>query len=245
MKSFLRWSVVSLLLIAVLSFFGYLLIIYGVIRLNYPSRLLYPVHGIDVSHHQGEIDWGEVKAGGYDFVIMKATEGGDWKDTKFQKYFLEAKQGGLTVGAYHYYSFCKDPMLQANHFINVVGDLSGCLPPAIDLEFDKNCNGALPVEDFQKSLNVFLNRLEEYYQVKPIIYCNEEFYFKYLDIPDFVQCRFWIRNIISQPDLKGEMWDFWQYTGKGSVPGVKGMVDLNVFSGRTFQFNELILKKES
>ncbi|CAG5083480.1 glycoside hydrolase family 25 protein [Parvicella tangerina] len=241
MKSLLRWFIAISFGVSLIALIGYLLVVYGVIRMNYPSKIIYPVQGIDVSHHQGEIDFEQVKMDGWDFVIMKSTEGGDWKDTRFNSYYKDARKAGLTVGVYHYYSFCTDPIVQVNHFIDVVGDLKGDLPPAIDLEFDNNCNTSIPVQKFRANFKLFLDRLLEHYNVYPIIYCNEAFYEKYLNVKDFEKCLFWVRNIISQPDLAGRMWDFWQYTAKGSVPGINGAVDLNAFSGRRFQFEELIL----
>lgn len=218
-----------------------MLVVFGVIRMNYPSRIIYPVQGIDISHHQGDVDFEAVCAEGWDFVIMKSTEGGDWRDTKYVDYFEQAQKNGLVVGVYHYYSFCKDPIEQAEHFINVAGNLSGCLPPAVDLEFDNNCNGSIPVKDFQDSFMLYLDQIKSEYGVFPIVYCNEEFYFKYLAIKEFEDCYFWVRNIVGQPDLNGVGWTFWQYTAKGKVKGVKGFVDLNAFAGRRFEFEELIL----
>jgi lysozyme len=241
MKSVLRWSGLLLVGVGLIAFVGYLLVVYGVIRMNYPSRIIYPVQGIDVSHHQGEVDFEQVAGDGWDFVIMKATEGGDWKDTRFQTYYKEAAAAGLTVGVYHYYSFCTDPQIQANHFIEVAGNLSGNLPPAIDLEFDKNCNGAVPVPIFQAGFQLFLDAMVKEYGVYPIVYCNEDFYFKYLDAEAFEDCLFWIRDIVSQPDLSGKAWSFWQYTATGQVSGIQGPVDLNAYSGRRFEFKELLL----
>lgn len=241
MRAFVKWVVVLSVGLTTIALVGYLLVVYGVIRLNYPSRILYPVHGVDVSHHQGEIDWELVKDDGYDFAIIKATEGGDWKDTKYSQNVLSARENDVVVCSYHYYSFCKDPVLQANHFISVIGDLSGSLPPAIDIEFDQNCNGALPVLEFRKNLLKFVAVIVEEYGVYPIIYCNEDFFFKYLDAKEFLDCDFWIRNVVSQPDLNGKMWSFWQYTAKGKVSGITGLTDLNVYSGRTSDFEELII----
>lgn len=228
--------------LVLIALIGYLLVVYGVIRMNYPSKLIYPVLGIDISHHQGDVDFNKVAADGWDFVIMKSTEGGDWKDTRFSTYYQDAMNAGLTVGVYHYYSFCTDPLEQAEHYIAVTGDLKGNLPPAIDLEFDNNCNGAIAKEEFRVGLNVFIQRLFQEYGQYPIIYCNEAFYSNYLDVKDFDSCLFWIRNVVSQPDIGNQKWSFWQYTAKGLVSGIDGSVDLNAFNGRHFEFEELLLE---
>lgn len=242
MKSFLRWVFVVLSLVGGLALIGYMLVVYGVIRMNYPSRIIYPIQGIDVSHHQGDINWEAVEDGGWDFVIMKATEGGDWKDTKFLTYYPRATEAGLTVGVYHYYSFCSDPMEQAYHYISVAGDLHGNLRPVVDVEFDKNCNGAVPVADFQEGFKLFVKKIVDHYQVYPIVYCNEQFYNKYLNHEAFKDCVFWVRNIVRQPDLNGVGWSFWQYTASGRIKGIDGPVDLNAFNGDQVAFDQLLIE---
>ncbi|AQT43495.1 lysozyme [Bartonella apihabitans] len=62
----------------------------------------YPVRGIDVSHHQGEIDWHKIKSQNISFAYIKATEGGDFKDPQFKKNWDHALEAGLRVGAYHF-----------------------------------------------------------------------------------------------------------------------------------------------
>jgi lysozyme len=104
---------------------------------NYPSKNKYPVRGIDVSHHQGKIDWLKVKGEEIHFVFIKATEGSSHKDTEFNRNWNGATGAGLIKGAYHYFSFCKPGIEQAQNFINTVPVNSGALPPVIDFEFDR------------------------------------------------------------------------------------------------------------
>ena len=80
----------------------------------------YPIHGFDVSHHQKEIDWKKIPKQKYKFVYLKSTEGGDFKDTKFQEYWLQAREQGFLVGAYHFYRLCRDGSIQAQNFIESV-----------------------------------------------------------------------------------------------------------------------------
>ena len=70
-----------------------------------PKR--YPVHGIDVSRWQGEIDWRSARAAGIAFAYLKATEGGDTFDPMFQSHWDGAKNAGVRHGAYHYFYFCR------------------------------------------------------------------------------------------------------------------------------------------
>lgn len=74
----------------------------GILRFNYPSREKYPIHGIDISHHQGDIDWDVLSQQDIQFVYMKATEGGDWVDPKFRTFWKSALEKELVIGAYHF-----------------------------------------------------------------------------------------------------------------------------------------------
>ena len=99
---------------------------------NYsPDRTIHPLRGIDVSHHQGVVDWGKVAKSDVAFVILKATEGGDYVDDTFARNLAGAKAAGLVVGAYHFFTFCRPGAEQAK----VVPRDRPMLPPAVDIEF--------------------------------------------------------------------------------------------------------------
>ena len=82
-----------------------------------PATITYPIQGFDVSHHQGQIDWKKISPQQYQFVYLKATEGGDYQDDQFQQYWLHAHERGLRIGAYHFYRLCRDGAIQAQNFI--------------------------------------------------------------------------------------------------------------------------------
>ena len=111
----------------------------GWLRFNYPARSDYPVWGLDVSNHQGVIDWRSVPKDKVSFVYIKATEGGDWRDKSFARNWAEARQAGFQVGAYHFFTLCRDALTQARNFMDVVKPHPGMLPPALDLEYGGNC----------------------------------------------------------------------------------------------------------
>src|SRR5262245_12494312 len=77
-----------------------------------PDLARFPVHGIDVSHHQGAIDWAQVKASGQTFAFIKATEGADFRDKRFSENWRQARAEGLVTGAYHYFTFCSPGVAQ-------------------------------------------------------------------------------------------------------------------------------------
>ncbi|HEV7717761.1 MAG TPA: GH25 family lysozyme, partial [Arsenicitalea sp.] len=104
-----------------------------------PDRLKYPVRGIDVSHHQGKIDWPGVAVTGVSFAYIKASEGGDHVDTAFGPNWSGARSVGITVGAYHFFTLCRPGAEQAANFLRVLPLDQPMLPPVIDLEFGGNC----------------------------------------------------------------------------------------------------------
>ena len=81
---------------------------------GYPKPADYPIHGIDVSKYQGTIDWNAVAGSGVKFVWIKATEGGDLVDERFQANWQGAKLAGIPHGAYHFVYWCRPPIEEAN-----------------------------------------------------------------------------------------------------------------------------------
>ena len=109
------------LLVAVLGMAGAGLVALGWWRDSSPALERFPVWGLDVSHHQGVIDWARVTEDRrLRFVFIKATEGGDFRDRRFAENWAAAKRAGLRVGAYHFFTFCTAPELQAQNFLAVV-----------------------------------------------------------------------------------------------------------------------------
>ena len=188
----------------------------------------YPVDGVDVSHHQGEINWDALVADDVSFAYIKATEGGDWVDTRFIENWAAAGETGVLRGAYHFFTLCAFGPDQAEHMISVVPDEPGMLPPAVDLEFAGNCSARPNVADFRAELDAFLAAIESHYRMKPVIYTNAHFYQEYLaeDPPDVT---WWIQTPVIEPWGSPE-WTIWQHT-PWPRDGVTGDVDRNVFRG--------------
>ncbi len=179
--------------------------------------------GIDLSHHNGEVNWDALGSAPIDFVYLKATEGRDWKDSRFQENWLEASQRGWHVGAYHFYLLCRNGAAQAANFIQSVEVRDGTLPPAVDLEYAHNCTPDGPKSAVLAEIEDFLTALEAEYGAPPVLYTTPEFY------RDWLEGRFpanpvWMRRLSGPPE--GDVL-IWQYSMKGRVPGVDGFVDLN------------------
>lgn len=217
----------------------------GWVLLNHPSPAAFPVRGLDVSHHQGAIDWVRVgQDGRYRFVWIKATEGGDWTDPRFEENWEGATQAGLYVGAYHYFTLCRPGVDQAEHFLTVLaqrGEGQRRLPPAIDLEFDGNCRQGRPDEaSIAREILAFLARMQEA-GVPPVIYTTRAFHRHHLQGLLGSQ-PVWMRDVFRRPPaaVDGRPWVFWQYASRGWVPGISSVVDLNVFNGTEADFQQFL-----
>lgn len=200
----------------------------------------YSIHGIDVSRHQGEIDWkavSEMNIRGIkiDFVFIKATEGKDYKDRFFQYNWQRVKEQKLRRGAYHFYQPNTNSNHQAKLFINQVTLESGDLPPVLDIEQ----TGKYSIQNLREGLRNWLLIVEKEYGMKPIIYTNQNFYRDYLK-GHFTQYTFWIARYGNEIPRypSSDRWFFWQHSDQGLVNGIAGKVDFNVFNG-----NEDALRK--
>jgi len=202
----------------------------------------YTIHGIDASRYQQLINWADVKNMQVEnikigFAFIKATEGVDKVDAQFERNWLHAEEENIPKGAYHYFIANKSGVAQANNFIQIVKLKQGDLPPVLDVE---DANGSVP--DVQQKIKDWLQKVEEQYHVKPIIYTNIFFYNKYLK-GVFDDYPFWIAHYL-QPGKPGidRAWTFWQHSEGGHVNGIKTTVDFNVFSGDSAEFKNLLIR---
>ncbi|SFX73064.1 lysozyme [Thermoactinomyces sp. DSM 45891] len=190
--------------------------------------------GLDVSHHQGHIHWRVVQeADEFQFVYMKATEGRDFVDPKFETNWEEAKKYGFLAGAYHFFSMGSSGEEQAIHFINTVPKQSDSLPPVIDVEIHLEHNQ----DKVRKELRTLAFKMEQEYKTKPILYVTYDTYHTY--IKDHLnEFDIWIRDIFKFPTLGRQKWALWQYSNRGRVNGINSYVDINVFNGTLEEFKQ-------
>ena len=188
------------------------------------------VHGIDLSHYQGEVFWetvGENTKMAY--VYLKATEGGDRIDEMYERNINLAHRYGLKVGSYHFYRPKTEQVKQLENF------KTQCLPgeqdliPMIDIETKQGLN----TEEFCDSLMKFLTLVEEAYKQKPLLYTGTNFYNKYLQgkVNDYqlMIAQYTVREPVLADDRD---FTLWQYTGKGRIVGVSGYIDKSRFMGQ-------------
>ena len=163
------------------------------------------IHGIDISHYQGNVFWETIGENtNMAYVYIKATEGGDRIDDKYERNIDLAHRYGLKVGSYHFYRPRIPQQVQLNNFMTQCRPSDQDLLPMIDVE----TKSGLGTEEFCDSLFKFLHLVEKAYRQKPLIYTGANFYDRY---------------------LLGELW---QYTGKGRINGINGYVDKSRFMGK-------------
>ncbi len=204
----------------------------------------YPVHGIDVSKYQNDIDWAQAKRSGISFAFIKATEGGDRLDDRFKQNWEGARRAGVVRGAYHFYYFCRPAFEQAAWFISKVPKERGSLPPVLDMEWNHkspSCKFRPEPDAVRREMGVFLNRIKSHYGKKPIVYTTVDFYHEN-DLGHIKNIDFWLRSVADEPSniYPDQKWVFWQYTGTGVVPGIKGDTDINAFYGSVNQWKDWV-----
>lgn len=214
----------------------------GHLIFNEPSRERHPVRGIDVSHHNGPIEWRDVAETGIAFAFIKATEGSDFRDPLFQQNFNSARSHGINVGAYHFFSTLSLGEEQAQNFIDTVPRRHGMLPPVIDVEFQRS-RSAMTDEKFHHEFAILFSELQSHYGVTPIVYTTREFHEDYL--AETRIARLWARALVWKVYPLAEDWTFWQYSNRGRIEGIPTPVDLNVFRGSTTEFSTLLLKNKT
>ncbi|MBR2283290.1 MAG: glycosyl hydrolase family 25 [Ruminococcus sp.] len=205
------------------------------------NRSKYPVFGVDVSNYQGDIDWDTLEAQGVQFAFIKATEGSGHTDESVRRNLERAAQTGIKVSCYHFFSFDSAGETQAENYIGSVSPDEIQLPPVVDIEYYGDKRHSKPsLSETEEILRPLLERLEEYYGVKPIIYTTIPVYYRYVrkSFPDY---PLWIRCTQAEPDMLVD-WTFWQYTDKGRLEGYFGeeeYIDYNVFCGSEEEFFSL------
>ena len=206
-----------------------------------PSGFRY--YGIDVSHHQGQIDWNQVAASSATsespirFVIIKATEGGTFLDPDFETNLKGARDAGFVCGVYHFYNPLTPPATQAEFYISNVKLKKGDIVPIVDVERTGHSD-----KELRDGLTEFLTIIEKHYGVKPIIYSSAKFKKRHLGTSQFNYYPSWIAHyyvVRPESDIK---WRIWQFTDRARVDGIKEYTDFNVFSGTEADFNSIRIK---
>lgn len=199
------------------------------------------VKGIDVSYYQGNIDWAKVAADGVKYAFIRASDGLNTVDTKFDTYWAQSRAHGIIHGAYQFFRPAQDPIAQADLLLGRIGTPApDDLPPVIDVEAD----GGLPPAMVAARVKQWIDHVEGRLGIKPIIYTGFYFWKDEVGAPAFgAAYPLWHAQYTSAecpniPPPWGD-WAFWQFTSTGSVNGIAGNVDVNRFNGTYEQLLEL------
>lgn len=180
---------------------------------------------IDVSHHQGTIDWKKVAADGVKGVFIKATEGVGYTDPLFRKNVQGAAIAGLKVGFYHFAHPDNSPTAEAKYFTDVVKGLKADFPFVLDLEQTK-MKTAAQLTEFAVA---WLTEVERQTGHRVMLYTGASFARSYLG-KALAKWPLWVAHYgVNQP-MSNTTWDRWavfQYTSTGKVNGITGNVDMN------------------
>jgi lysozyme len=215
-------------------------------------------YGMDVSMWQNSINWEQVRADTTPhpllFFIIKATQGGSIIDPYFEHNWKEASGQQNIMGAYHFYDYKDNPIVQAENFIKTVHLSPGNLRPIIDVELAcASCTKTgVPKRKMIENLKTFIAHIESHYKVKPILYTYSYFYTEYLK-PHFNNYTFWMAQYSITPPtgmhivendtlpLEPPHIAMWQFTCKGRIDGVTGNVDLSFIPA--YELTDLIIKQ--
>ncbi|MEH3078746.1 MAG: GH25 family lysozyme [Quadrisphaera sp.] len=215
-----RWAALAVVVLGLLL--G--VVAYVAVPHHRPSLRAGEVHGVDVSNHQGAIDWPAVAADGIDFAYVKASEGGDFTDDRFFENWRGARQAGLERGAYHFFTLCRPGADQAEHFLRTAAPEASALPPAVDLELAGNCAARPASEAVYGELDTFLAAVEAAWGRPAVLYVGEDWEGQY-PLLDRSERPRWLVSFVGRPDQR---WTVWQHAWWGRVDGVDGRVDLDV-----------------
>lgn len=226
---FIKWLLLAGVA-ALVAFGGYYVVKYFLLPHSVAvDRFHYPVAGIDVSKHNGDIDYEKVAADDYQFVFIKASEGKTYKDEAFDRNYRGAREAGLKVGAYHFFRKNRTGREQADNLLGAIKGKQLDLPLVIDLEDDWG-NGATTSREtaIERVIEMIHILTDKGYQV--MIYTNLDGYEKYYNNM-LVDCDLWLCSFTSPDKLTHLPHRIQQISHEGSVAGVKDKVDLNVFRG--------------
>lgn len=229
-------------------------------RMQYTSERIY---GIDISRYQHghgrkkhPILWNRLRishlgknqknaTGTVDypvsFVFIKSTEGTSVRNPFYVQDYVKARQQGIPIGAYHFFSCRFSGSAQAQYFIRNTLFRPGDLPPVLDLEPSASQIAAMGgTQVLFRNVRTWLHAVERRTHVKPILYISQMFVNRYLsEAPDLKRdYQVWIARYGEyKPDVKLAVW---QLSPNGRVTGIHGEVDINVFNGFHTQWEEFL-----
>lgn len=194
------------------------------------------IPGIDVSYHNGSINWGQVAQSGKKFAMIRVgwcgydgrIQANGGLDNLFHTNMAAANKAGVDVGVY-VYSYARsaaDAKVAAQETLDLIAPYRLTYPVAFDMEVDSSTayQHNTPAQNTAITKG-FLQEVErgKYYAM---LYTFKNFALTYLNMADLAAYDFWLAHYTSQTDYTGP-YGIWQYSSGGSVAGISGNVDLN------------------
>jgi GH25 family lysozyme M1 (1,4-beta-N-acetylmuramidase) len=199
--------------------------------------------GIDVSNHQGVIDWSLVAASGTRFAFAKATEGRTFVDPMYAANEAGSALAGVVFGAYHFArpdGTANDAVIEADHFVDVAQPEPGHLIPVLDIER----TGDLSQAQLTQWILDWLGRVTERIGVRPMVYTSPNGWETRTGdttaVADAGYTMLWVAHWgVASPTVPGgnwggNGWTFWQYGNCGAIPGIDGCVDVDWYETGSF-----------
>ena len=192
--------------------------------------------GVDVSEYQGNIDWEKVKSAGVEFVFIRVggrgwgEEGRLYADGAARTYYEGAKKAGLQVGAYFFSQAvsAEEAMEEARFALSLVEGWQLDLPLAYDWEYVSSSarTAKVTARTLTDCTLAFCRAVEEAGE-KPMVYFNPSQARDRMHLEELTEYPFWLAMYDAPMHYPYEV-AFWQHTKKGSVPGIRGNVDINL-----------------
>jgi GH25 family lysozyme M1 (1,4-beta-N-acetylmuramidase) len=203
------------------------------------------LRGVDVSQHQGSVDWQKVAGAGFDFAIVKSSEGQDFVDPadgsrsdptgrrleRLRARCVDIRRNGLTLGIYHYLRPRpgRSGDVEADWAVRVARRIGWGKPGDLRLVVDVEETGLSSPLATHRYLGQFVGRVRALTGHRPVIYTFPSFWNVLGNRPNFGS-PLWIAHFeVASPSVPRPWQKFaiWQHTSKGRVPGIAGNVDLN------------------
>lgn len=192
------------------------------------------MRGIDVSENNGVVDWGAVKANGFDFAIIRIGYGRGHIDSEFYNNVNGAITAGLLIGVYHYsYALTEEHAKEEAEFVistlNNAGLSMDKLPMGVwfDMEDadDYKANRSMPTgQQLTNICSVFINKLWQAGYVNTGLYASYDWLVNVLDVSQLGGCAIWCAQLNNQCDYEGA--NLWQYTFSENIEGKEFDADL-------------------
>ncbi|MCR5555939.1 MAG: glycoside hydrolase family 25 protein [Butyrivibrio sp.] len=190
--------------------------------------------GVDVSKHNGNIDWGAVKNSGIDFAIIRcgyrgSSSGALIVDPLFYQNIIAAQGAGLSVGVYFFSQAVNEAeaVEEASMVLELINGYSLQMPVYIDVEKSNGRGDAISVEERNATIAAFLATISNA-GYSAGLYSNKLWLENRISAGAFTNYKIWLAQYVDIPTYTATRYDIWQYTSKGSIPGIAGNVDMNV-----------------